>query len=101
MSISAYFRHWLHLSDLACGIWSLSGGGTWEQLHGKNVAEVASEAGVNHLIYSSLLHVTETTNGHIKHVVHLDDKAEVERYIRSSDYSLQVGLLIPCGVRGW
>lgn len=61
----------------------MSGGGTQEQLHGKNVADVAAEAGVKHLIYSSLLHVTETTNGRLKHVVHFDDKAEVERYIRS------------------
>lgn len=61
----------------------MSGGGTQEQIHGKYVADVASEAGVKHLIYSSLLHVTETTNGRLKHVVHFDDKAEVERYIRS------------------
>lgn len=61
----------------------MSGGGTQEQLHGKNVADVAAEAGVKHLIHSSLLHVTETTNGRLKHVVHFDDKAEVERYIRS------------------
>lgn len=61
----------------------MSGGGTQEQLHGKNVADVASEAGVKHLIYSSLLHVTDTTNGRLKHVVHFDDKAEVERYIRA------------------
>ncbi|KAK2770267.1 NmrA family transcriptional regulator [Colletotrichum kahawae] len=62
----------------------MSGGGTEEQLNGKNVADVvASEAGVKHLIYSSLLHVTDTTNGRLKHVVHFDDKAEVERYIRA------------------
>lgn len=61
----------------------MSGGDTEEQIHGKNVADVASEAGVNHLIYSSLLHVTNTTDGRLKHVVHFDDKAEVERYIRS------------------
>ncbi|KAF9877500.1 FAD binding domain-containing protein [Colletotrichum karsti] len=61
----------------------MAGGGTQEQLHGKNVADVAAEAGVNHLIYSSLLHVTNTTNGRLKHVVHFDDKAEVEQYIRS------------------
>ncbi|GJC80878.1 nmrA-like family domain-containing protein 1 [Colletotrichum liriopes] len=62
---------------------NFAGVGSKEQLHGKNVADVAAEAGVKHLIYSSLLHVTETTNGRLKHVVHFDDKAEVERYIRS------------------
>ncbi|KZL86837.1 family transcriptional regulator [Colletotrichum incanum] len=62
---------------------NFTGGDSEEQLHGKNVADVAAEAGVKHLIYSSLLHVTETTNGRLKHVVHFDDKAEVEYYIRS------------------
>ncbi|EEU48852.1 uncharacterized protein NECHADRAFT_90418 [Fusarium vanettenii 77-13-4] len=63
----------------------MSGGGSQELPHGKNVADVASDLGVKHLIYSSLLHVTETTGGRLKHVVHFDDKAEVERYIRSKD----------------
>ncbi|KAI8719542.1 NmrA domain-containing protein [Fusarium sp. LHS14.1] len=58
-------------------------GGSQELPHGKNVADVASDLGVKHLIYSSLLHVTETTEGRLKYVVHFDDKAEVERYIRS------------------
>ncbi|KAM0425844.1 hypothetical protein ACHAPT_008782 [Fusarium lateritium] len=61
----------------------MSSGGTQEQLHGKNVADVSADLGVKHLIYSSLLHVTETTGGRLKHVIHFDDKAEVERYIRS------------------
>ncbi|RTE82096.1 hypothetical protein BHE90_003396 [Fusarium euwallaceae] len=60
-------------------------GGSQELPHGKNVADVASDLGVKHLIYSSLLHVTETTEGRLKHVVHFDDKAKVERYIRSKD----------------
>ncbi|KAL2675392.1 hypothetical protein Neosp_011576 [[Neocosmospora] mangrovei] len=63
----------------------MSGDGSQELPHGKNVADVASDLGVKHLIYSSLLHVTETTGGRLKHVVHFDDKAEVERYIRSKD----------------
>ncbi|EWY84449.1 hypothetical protein FOYG_11903 [Fusarium oxysporum NRRL 32931] len=36
----------------------MSGGGTQEQTHGKNVADVSSDVGVKCLIYSSLLHVT-------------------------------------------
>lgn len=62
---------------------NFTGGESQEQLHGKNVADVAADAGIKHLIYSSLFHVTDTTNGRLKHVVHFDDKAEVERYIRS------------------
>ncbi|KAJ4297510.1 hypothetical protein N0V90_005402 [Kalmusia sp. IMI 367209] len=54
-----------------------------ELVHGKNVADVAKELGVQHLIFSSLLHVTDTTQGRLKHVIHFDQKAEVERYIRS------------------
>ncbi|UPK97988.1 hypothetical protein LCI18_008923 [Fusarium solani-melongenae] len=61
----------------------MSGSGSQELPHGKSVADVASDLGVKHLIYSSLLHVTETTGGRLKHVVHFDDKASVERYIRS------------------
>lgn len=55
-----------------------------ELVDGKNVADAAKEAGVQHLIFSSLLHVTETTGGRLKHVPHFDQKAEVERYIRST-----------------
>ncbi|EXK34574.1 hypothetical protein FOXG_13581 [Fusarium oxysporum f. sp. lycopersici 4287] len=61
----------------------MSGGGTQEQTQGKNVTDVSSDVGVKYLIYSSLLHVTEATKGRLSHVVHFDDKAEVERYIRS------------------
>ncbi|KAM0542635.1 hypothetical protein ACHAPJ_012714 [Fusarium lateritium] len=56
-----------------------------ELAHGKNVADAAKELGVQHLIYSSLLHVSDLTNGRLTHVVHFDQKAEVERYIRSQD----------------
>ena len=54
-----------------------------ELVHGKNVADVAKEQGVEHLIYSSLLNVTNETNGRLKHVAHFDMKADVEQYIRS------------------
>ncbi|OBT51940.1 hypothetical protein VE04_06437 [Pseudogymnoascus sp. 24MN13] len=58
-------------------------GDSQELTHGKNVADVAHEAGIKHLIFSSLLHVTDITNGRLKHVLHFDMKADVERYIRS------------------
>ncbi|KAF4540339.1 Family transcriptional regulator [Lasiodiplodia theobromae] len=55
-----------------------------EITQGKNVADVSKELGVQHLIFSSLLHVTETSGGKLKHVPHFDGKAEIERYIKNS-----------------
>ncbi|KAJ6084421.1 hypothetical protein N7486_011221 [Penicillium sp. IBT 16267x] len=54
-----------------------------ELVHGKNVADVAKEAGVQHLIFSSLLDVTKESGGRLKNVPHFDHKAHVEQYIRS------------------
>ncbi|KAF4307346.1 NmrA-like protein [Botryosphaeria dothidea] len=51
---------------------------------GKNVADVSKEVGVQHLVFSTLLHVAETSGGRLKHVPHFDGKAEIERYIRDS-----------------
>lgn len=63
----------------------MSGGPSQELNHGKNVADVAESSGVQHLIFSSLLHVTDETNGRLKHVEHFDMKADVERYIRTKN----------------
>ena len=54
-----------------------------ELAQGKNVADAAKESGVSHLIFSSLLNVTETSGGRLTHVPHFDAKAKVEQYIRS------------------
>ncbi|RKL41547.1 hypothetical protein BFJ72_g5439 [Fusarium proliferatum] len=54
-----------------------------ELAHGKIVADAAVAANVKHLIYSSLLNVTKETGGRLSHVVHFDQKAQVEEYIRS------------------
>jgi uncharacterized protein YbjT (DUF2867 family) len=51
---------------------------------GKNVADVAKELGVNHLIFSSLLHVGRLTTGRLSHVPHFEAKADIEEYIRAS-----------------
>jgi uncharacterized protein YbjT (DUF2867 family) len=45
---------------------------------------VAKEVGVQHLIFSSLLGVKDTTKGRLANVPHFDIKAEVEQYIRDS-----------------
>lgn len=54
-----------------------------EVQQGKNVADVSAAAGVKHLIWASLPHVTKLTNGELTHVDHFDGKAEVEEYIES------------------
>ncbi|KFY98338.1 hypothetical protein V500_01735 [Pseudogymnoascus sp. VKM F-4518 (FW-2643)] len=55
-----------------------------ELTQGKNVADVAKTLGVSHIIFSSLLNVTETTGGRLTHVPHFDGKAVIEKYIRAS-----------------
>ncbi|KAM0324800.1 hypothetical protein ACHAQA_007766 [Verticillium albo-atrum] len=53
-----------------------------ELTHGKIVADAAAAAKVQHLICSSLLNVTKETEGRLGNVVHFDQKAQVEAYIR-------------------
>lgn len=53
-----------------------------ETEHGKNVADAAKDAGVQHLIFSSLINVTEASSGKLPHVAHFDRKADVEKHIR-------------------
>jgi uncharacterized protein YbjT (DUF2867 family) len=54
-----------------------------EVRQGKSIADSSKEAGVKHLIWASLPHVTRLTNGELKHVDHFDSKADVEEYIES------------------
>lgn len=51
--------------------------------HGKNVADAAKDAGVQHIVFSSLINVTDASNGRLPHVAHFDRKADIEKYIRS------------------
>ncbi|KAK4232961.1 putative family transcriptional regulator protein [Achaetomium macrosporum] len=54
-----------------------------ETAHGKTVADAAKAAGVQHLVFSSLINVTEASHGKLPHVHHFDSKAHVEDYIRA------------------
>jgi uncharacterized protein YbjT (DUF2867 family) len=54
-----------------------------ETEHGKTVADAAKAAGVQHLIFSSLIDVTKASGGKLPHVYHFDSKARVEDYIRA------------------
>lgn len=53
-----------------------------EYNQGKNVADAAKELGVQHLIFSTLLHVGNVTNGRLSHVPHFEAKADIEEYIK-------------------
>lgn len=55
-----------------------------EIAQGHNVADAAKEAGVSHLIFSSLIDANKATNGRLKHVTHFDGKARIEEYIRAT-----------------
>lgn len=54
-----------------------------EVQQGKAVADASKAAGVKHLVWSGLPHVTNLTNVQLKHVSHFDGKAEVTEYIES------------------
>jgi uncharacterized protein YbjT (DUF2867 family) len=43
-----------------------------ETEHGKNVADAAKKAGVQYVVFSSLINVTEASNGKLPHVAHFD-----------------------------
>ncbi|CAG9945430.1 unnamed protein product [Clonostachys rosea f. rosea IK726] len=53
-----------------------------EESQGKAVADASKAAGVEHLIFSSLINVTEASKGALPHVHHFDSKAAIEQYIR-------------------
>lgn len=72
-----------HTVFLVTNYWETANPDT-ERTQGKNVTDVAKEAGVQHLIFSSLLNVTEVTKGRLSHVPHFDSKSDVEQYIRDS-----------------
>ncbi|KAH8591019.1 NmrA-like family protein [Bisporella sp. PMI_857] len=48
---------------------------------GKNVADIAKELSIQHLIWSTLPHVSKVSGGKYTKVVHFDSKAIVEEYI--------------------
>ncbi|KAG9230176.1 putative NmrA-like family domain-containing protein 1 [Amylocarpus encephaloides] len=59
-----------------------SGDGDVEMAQGRAMADGAKEAGVQHLVWSSLPNVSERSNGGLTGVLHFDSKAGVEAYIR-------------------
>lgn len=66
-----------------------------EVQQGKNIADACKEAKVQHLVWSSLMNVTELTKGKFPNVDHFDSKAKVEEYIRSLGDSLPATFFMP------
>jgi hypothetical protein len=48
------------------------------------IADASRDAGVKHLVWSSLPHASKLTNGTLTKLQHFDSKAEVEEYIDSA-----------------
>ncbi|KAJ8098923.1 hypothetical protein POJ06DRAFT_258353 [Lipomyces tetrasporus] len=72
-----------HTVFLVTNYWETKSRDT-EYSQGKNVADAAKAAGVSHLIFSSLIHVTEASKGALPNVPHFDGKADIEKYISAS-----------------
>jgi uncharacterized protein YbjT (DUF2867 family) len=51
---------------------------------GKAVVDASKAAGVQHIIFSSLINVTKASSGRLPNVSHFDGKAAIEEYIRHS-----------------
>lgn len=55
-----------------------------EVAQGKVVTDASKAAGVQRIIFSSLINVTEASGNRLSHVSHFDSKAGIEKYIRGS-----------------
>ncbi|KAJ7133471.1 hypothetical protein C8R44DRAFT_611698 [Mycena epipterygia] len=60
------------------------GEGPNELTQGKNMVDAAKEAGVKFFIFSSLPSIAKLSGGKYKNVLHYDQKAVVEEYLKSS-----------------
>ncbi|KAL2839353.1 nmrA family transcriptional regulator [Aspergillus pseudoustus] len=54
-----------------------------ETRQGKNVADIAKETSVKHLIWSSLPHISKISNGKYTAALHFDGKAYVDEHLRT------------------
>ena len=70
-------------ADTIFAMTALNFGGQTELEQGKLIADAAVEEKVPNIIWSTLVNANEISNGEFPHVVHFDEKAEVEKYIRS------------------
>lgn len=66
-----------------------------EVSHGHALADAAVAAGVPYIIYSTLPHAGNNSNGALKHMGHFDGKAEAEAYIRSLEPVIKSAFVVP------
>ncbi|KAF5004134.1 hypothetical protein FDECE_9348 [Fusarium decemcellulare] len=64
-----------------------------ELQQGKNLADAAKEAGVDHYIWSSLPYARKLTGEKLTHVYNFDTKAQVEEYVRN--IGIQAAFFLP------
>lgn len=72
-----------HTVFLVTNFWESMSSST-EEAQGRAVADACKAAGVQHLIFSSLLNTTEASGGKLPNISHFDGKARIEAYIRST-----------------
>ncbi|OPB44641.1 hypothetical protein A0O28_0029600 [Trichoderma guizhouense] len=72
-----------HTVFLVTNFWESMSSDT-EISQGKAVVDASKAAGVQHIIFSSLINASEASNGRLPNISHFDGKARIEEYIRSS-----------------
>ncbi|KND88309.1 NmrA-like family domain-containing protein 1 [Tolypocladium ophioglossoides CBS 100239] len=72
-----------HTVFLVTNFWESMSADT-EIAQGKAVTDASKAAGVKHLVFSSLINVTEASKGKLPNISHFDGKASIEAYIRGS-----------------
>ncbi|QYS96775.1 NmrA domain-containing protein [Trichoderma simmonsii] len=72
-----------HTVFLVTNFWESMSSDT-EISQGKAVVDASKAAGVQHIIFSSLINASEASNGRLSNISHFDGKARIEEYIRSS-----------------
>ncbi|KIW23908.1 uncharacterized protein PV07_12070 [Cladophialophora immunda] len=62
---------------------------------GKNIVDACKAAGVKHLVWSTLPHVTKLTHGELTKVEHFESKAEVAEYAEQVKGDMMVSYYMP------
>ena len=66
-----------------------------ETQQGKNIVDACKEAGVKHLVWSTLPHVGKLTNGELSKVEHFESKADVTEYAEQVKGDMVVSYYMP------